>query len=98
MTDAKAAGVQAGRLYHFCRLRLPGVALPFASFERHLTHAFEQYSAREAREQRQPSRGGFVEALYPVDWFLACACLDGLPRAWESLFAARASRTDCLLV
>jgi RNA polymerase sigma factor (sigma-70 family) len=33
-----------------------------------------------------------------VDWFLACACLEGQPRAWEQLFAARANRTDCLLV
>ena len=33
-----------------------------------------------------------------MDWFLACACLEGQSAAWEILFAARANRTDCLLV
>jgi RNA polymerase sigma factor (sigma-70 family) len=98
MSEARAVGVQTALLYHFCRLRLPGVALPFASFEQHLARAFDLYRAREAREQRAGTWAGFVEALYPVDWFLACACLDGVARAWETLFAARASRTDCLLV
>jgi RNA polymerase sigma factor (sigma-70 family) len=98
MTDVRRFGVQTALLYHFCRLRLPGVALPFAAYEQQLARAYDLYRAREAREGRSGNWPGFVEALYPVDWFLACACLDGVPRAWESLFAARASRTDCLLV
>ena len=98
MSNARAVGAQPALLYHFCRLRLPGVALPLASFERHLGRAFDLYCARETREQRIPSWPGFVETLYPVDWFLACSCLEGIPRSWESLFACRASRTDCLLV
>jgi RNA polymerase sigma factor (sigma-70 family) len=40
----------------------------------------------------------FLRNLYAPDWFLACACLERQPRAWQELFAARASRTDCLLV
>ena len=98
MSDAKAVSAQAALLYHFCRLRLPGVALPFVSFERQLAHAFDLYRARAAREQQTASWSGFIDALYPVDWFLASACVEGLARAWESLFASRASRTDCLLV
>jgi RNA polymerase sigma factor (sigma-70 family) len=98
MSDARAVGVHTALLYHFCRLRLPGVALPLASFEQYLARAFDVYRARESREQRTGTWPAFIEALYPVDWFLACACLDGVARAWESLFAARASRTDCLLV
>jgi RNA polymerase sigma factor (sigma-70 family) len=95
---ARADGVPAAVLYHFCRLRLPAVALSFAAFERHLRRAFDLYLARAEREQRTPTRAAFLEALLVLDWFLACACLDGLPRAWESLFAARTSRSDCLLV
>jgi hypothetical protein len=40
----------------------------------------------------------YFDNLYPLDWFLACACLDGNSRAWEHLFAARAGRTDVLLL
>ncbi len=83
-------------LYHFCRLRLPGVALPLAKFARHLERALDLFRAR-------PDNGGgtwtaFVEHLHPLDWFLACACLEGVQAAWEALFNARASRTDSLLV
>ena len=81
MSDARAVGVQTALLYHFCRLRLPGIALPLASFERHLARALDLYRAREAREQRTGAWPGFVEALYPVDWFLACACLEGVAQS-----------------
>jgi RNA polymerase sigma factor (sigma-70 family) len=33
-----------------------------------------------------------------VDWFLCCACLERQQRAWEYLVAARANRTDTLLI
>src|SRR5262249_196178 len=95
---ARADGVSAAVLYDCCRPRVPGVGLSFADFQRHLDRAFELYLARAEREQRPPTRAAFLETLLVLDWFLACACLDGLPRAWESLFASRASRTDCLLV
>jgi RNA polymerase sigma factor (sigma-70 family) len=40
----------------------------------------------------------YLDNLYPLDWFLAAACLEGLERAWDTLFAARAGRSDCLLM
>src|SRR5207248_11055311 len=40
----------------------------------------------------------YLDNLYPLDWFLASACLEGLERAWDALFAAKAGRSDCLLM
>jgi RNA polymerase sigma factor (sigma-70 family) len=85
-------------LYHFCRLRLPAVALPLPVFEHHLQRAFELNRAKQAHKGETIAWETFLEKLHAVDWFLACACLEGQPRAWEILFAARANRTDCLLV
>jgi RNA polymerase sigma factor (sigma-70 family) len=85
-------------LYHFCRLRLPAVALPLPQFEQHLQRAFELNRAKQTRHGETTTWEGFLENLHAVDWFLACACLEGLSVAWEALFAARANRTDCLLV
>jgi RNA polymerase sigma factor (sigma-70 family) len=85
-------------LYHFCRLRLPAVALPPAAFERHLQRAFTLFQEKQTRNGARACWDDFLENLYALDWFLACACLEGQARAWEELFAARASRTDCLLV
>lgn len=84
--------LQAALLYHFCRLRLPGVGLPLERFEQHLRRAHALYEARIDQ------RAEFLDALHSVDWFLASACLDGLPPAWEAMFGSRASRTDALLV
>jgi RNA polymerase sigma factor (sigma-70 family) len=83
-------------LYHFCRLRLPAVALPLPAFARHLERARSMFLARFADSAGNWS--AFVENLHPLDWFLACSCLDGLSTGWEALFNARASRTDSLLV
>jgi RNA polymerase sigma factor (sigma-70 family) len=85
-------------LYHFCRLQLPILALPPAVFEAHLQRAFGLYGAKRTRAGSSADWTAFLENLYSVDWFLCCACLEGQSRAWESLFAARASRADCLLV
>lgn len=82
-------------LYHFCRLQLPGVALAVAVFERHLQRTFDLY---RAKNNGQTNWSTFLDNLYPLDWFLASGCLEGHPRAWEALFAARTSRADCLLV
>jgi len=96
--DGRAAEAEVNLLYHFCRLRLPAVALPLSSFERHVRRGFGLYQARLRKEGRTPEYRLFLEDLHAVDWFLACACLDGLSRAWEALFASRANRSDCLLV
>jgi RNA polymerase sigma factor (sigma-70 family) len=95
---SEANGMQTTLLYHFCRLRLPAVALPRDAFERHLRRAFEMYRAKRARAGETIAWNAFLENLHALDWFLACSCLEGQARAWECLFAARASRTDCLLV
>ncbi len=85
-------------LYHFCRLRTPAVPLPLEVFAGHLERGFGLYRAKRARAGETVSWDGFLANLYALDWFLACACLEGDTRAWECLFASRASRSDCLLV
>jgi len=89
---------QTALLYHFCRLRLPAVPLPLPVFEHHLRRAFEMNRAKHAAKGATISWNTFLEQLHVLDWFLACACLEGQPCAWEMLFAARANRTDCLLI
>jgi len=84
-------------LYHFCRLRLPAVALPLSVFARHLDRAFALFGAR-VDEGQKANWAIFLENLHPLDWFLACACLEGQQPAWEALFASRASRTEALLI
>jgi RNA polymerase sigma factor (sigma-70 family) len=81
-------------LYHFCRLQVPGVALPFPAFERHLRRTFEVFRTKEPAV----TWDAYLDDLYSTDWYLCCACLEGDGRAWEHLFAARTGRTDCLLV
>ena len=98
MAEAPANHVHTTLLYHFCRLRLPAVAVPRATFENHLRRAFELYRAKRAKAGAEPTWGEFLHNLHALDWFLACACLEGQPRAWQALFAARANRADCLLV
>jgi RNA polymerase sigma factor (sigma-70 family) len=98
MPPAPPSRVHGVLLYHFCRLRLPVLALPAAAFERHLKRAFELHRAKLVKEGGSVSWDDFIENLHALDWFLACACLEGQPAGWEALFAARASRTECLLV
>ncbi|MFO0880164.1 MAG: sigma-70 family RNA polymerase sigma factor [Gemmataceae bacterium] len=91
---------QAALIYHFCRLRLPRIRLPLERFRQRLDQTFRQGLARADR----PGKAGpttweqFLEGLHALDWFLATACLEGLENGWETLFAARASRSDSLLV
>lgn len=91
MSDAPSR-VQATLLYHFCRLRLPGVALSSDRFMHHLERAHEMYRARTDQN------AAFLDALHTLDFFLAAACLEGVAAGWEALFHSRASRTDALLV
>jgi RNA polymerase sigma factor (sigma-70 family) len=95
---AEVRALQTTLLYHFCRLRLPDVALSAVAFERHLQRGYALFETRLAREGGQPSWERFLENLHVLDWFLASACLAGQPAAWHRLFDARASRTDCLLI
>ena len=85
-------------LYHFCRLQLPVVKLPSPAFDRHLQRCFDLSQAKRVKAGLGGSWESYLDNLYAVDWFLCCGCLEGQARAWELLFAARASRADCLLV
>lgn len=88
-------GPRVELLYHFCRLQLPDVNLSQESFQRHLERTYRLYLNRVGEEGTWDE---YLDNLYPLDWFLASACLDGNARAWEHLFASRAGRTDCLLM
>lgn len=83
-------------LYHFCRLRLPRLTLPQATFRRQLEAAFARLHDRA--EAPLTDWSAFVAQLHALDWFLACACLHGLPAAWETLFASRVQRSEALLI
>ncbi len=82
-------------LYHFCRLQMPGVALSPATFGRHLQRTFDLYRAKAGATANWDA---YLDNFYPLDWFLASACLEGNHQAWETLFVARTSRADCLLI
>jgi RNA polymerase sigma factor (sigma-70 family) len=82
-------------LYHFCRVQLPSVAMPAPVFEKHFQRAFHLF---KSKSESKSGSDTFLDNLYPLDWFLASACLEGYGRAWDALFAARTSRADCLLV
>jgi RNA polymerase sigma factor (sigma-70 family) len=84
-------------LYHFCRLQLPMVVLPTTRFERHLERTFALFQAKRRRKGGSVTWSAYLENLHAVDWFLCCGCLEGEKRAWDCLFASRASRTDRIL-
>ncbi len=98
MDDRQPSGVQISLLYHFCRLRLPAVLMALGAFEGHLQRAYNLARPKRLEAGQDAGWRAFLDNLHVIDWFLASACLDGQGRAWEALFAARASRTDSLLV
>jgi RNA polymerase sigma factor (sigma-70 family) len=94
---ATAAGLSPGRLlvvYYFARLQLPTIVISPPQFTTRLQAMFERARAKAPAMVWER----FLENLYPVDAFLAAACLEGYRQAWEQLFAARAGRADRLLV
>src|SRR5437868_4387472 len=92
---ASALGSRALLLYHFCRLQFPTIELSPEVAARHLQRTFAIYQSKAGASATWDT---YLDTLYPLDWFLAAACLEGKPRAWEALFAARAGRSDCLLL
>jgi RNA polymerase sigma factor (sigma-70 family) len=76
-------------------MQLPSVHLAPSHFAEHLQRTFEMFRAKEGNSVSWQT---YLEDLYPLDWYVASACLEGDRQAWEYLFAARASRIDCLLV
>jgi len=98
MTERPPAPLDGPRvdlLYHFCRLQLPTLNLSAEACGRHLARTYELY---QNRPDAQPDLEAYLDNFYPLDWFVACGCLDGNERAWEQLFASRAGRSDCLLM
>jgi hypothetical protein len=82
-------------LYYFCRLQLPAIDLHADACNRHLARTYQLFN----KKQDGPlAWDRYLDNLYPLDWFIASACLESVPRAWEQLFASRAGRSDCLLV
>ena len=90
-----ALGPRAELLYCFCRLQLPAVNLAPERCGHHLQRTFEIYRKKVAAPLTWDT---YLDHLYPLDWFLASACLEGNRPAWEQLFASRAGRSDCLLM
>lgn len=90
-----ADALRKALLYHYCRLQFPGVVLSSTHAELHWQRAFRRYLSG-AGDEGAWSR--FLTGLYPLDWYLAATCLEGVAGAWERLFAARANRADFLLV
>ena len=82
-------------IVHFCRMQLPAIALSLEVCQKHLTRTFELFHGKANGAAHWQS---FLDNLYPLDWYLSAACLEGNTRAWEHLFAIRTSRSDCLLV
>jgi RNA polymerase sigma factor (sigma-70 family) len=88
-------GPRAELLYCFCRLQLPGITLPADACRRHLLRTFALFGKKQ---ENGVSWDAYLDNLYPLDWFVASACMEGISRAWDQLFASRAGRSDCLLV
>ncbi|MBI2804798.1 MAG: sigma-70 family RNA polymerase sigma factor [Planctomycetes bacterium] len=88
-------GPRAELLYCFCRLQMPAVNLPPERCEHHLQRTLVLYQQKVTEPITWEK---YLDHLYPLDWFLASACLEGNRSAWELLFASRAGRSDCLLM
>ncbi len=97
MPDAApaVAGPRVELLYYFCRLQMPAVDLPRERCVHHLQRTFDLF---QKKVETPISWETYLDQLYPLDWFLASACLEGNRAAWEQLFASRAGRSDCLLM
>jgi hypothetical protein len=94
-SPAPSPGPRTELLYYFCRLQLPAIGLSADACQRHLVRTYQLFG----KKQNGPmSWDRYLDHLYPLDWFVASACLESVPRAWDQLFASRAGRSDCLLV
>ena len=82
-------------LYYFCRLQMPAVLLSVEQCRSHLQRTFQIF---QKKNEGAIVWEAYLDNLYPLDWFTASACLEGIERAWEQLFASKAGRSDCLLM
>lgn len=81
-------------LFHLCRLQRPTITLGRAEFQQHLDRTLALYRAKVPAV----TESDYIDTLYSLDWYVACGCLANDRPAWDSLFAARTGRADCLLV
>lgn len=86
---------RAELLVCFCRLQFPAVRMTSDAGARHLLRT---YDLHRAKADPTADWDRYLDRLYPLDWFVASACLDGDVRAWDALFASRAGRTDVMLL
>jgi RNA polymerase sigma factor (sigma-70 family) len=91
---SQSDNVRRTLLFHFCRLQRPVIALARDRFEQHLDRTRAVFAAKEPAI----TEDAYLDGLYALDWYVACACLERDNAAWETLFAARTGRADCLLV
>ncbi len=82
-------------LYHFGRLQLPNMALNEAQCAKNLERT---YALANAKHDGSLDLIAYFDGLHLLDWHLACGCLERRRAAWETLFAARSGKADCLLV
>lgn len=95
MSEPTAApAARTALLYHYCRMQLPAVVLPFGRFKPHLARTFGLFAAKSPGV----TWPAYFDQLYALDWYLCCGCLENDNRAWEALFATRTGRSDCLLI
>lgn len=79
MHDAMMHDARTELLVCFCRLQLPDVALASSACMRHLQRTFDLFRSKHEPDITWEK---YLENLYPLDWFLASACLEGNARAW----------------
>ena len=70
-------------------MQLPAVFLASENCDGHLRRTFELYRGKTGGNA---SFETYLDNLYPLDWYVAIACLEGNESAWEHLFASRAGR------
>ncbi|MBX9679500.1 MAG: sigma-70 family RNA polymerase sigma factor [Gemmataceae bacterium] len=95
MSNGSFPHSRAELLVCFCRLQFPLIGLPPGKGEHHLLRTFDLH---RAKADPNIDWDRYLDRLYPLDWFVASACLEGDVRAWDVLFASRAGRTDVMLL
>lgn len=95
MSNGSFPHSRAELLTCFCRLQFPLIHLAASKGEHHLQRTFNLH---RAKVDPNIDWDHYLDRLYPLDWFVASACLEGDVRAWDVLFASRAGRTDVMLI
>ena len=62
-------------LYYFCRLQMPAVLLSVEQCRSHLQRTFQIF---QKKNEGAIVWEAYLDNLYPLDWFTASACLEGI--------------------